>query len=177
MELIEKTNWSFFQNELRGFVDKRVKDKDLTDDILHDVFIKAQQKIGQLKDTEKVTNWIYQITQNTIIDHFRKESKVIHAADLDWENDAPNFNECVANTLKELLPKLPEKYRTALYMTEIENLSQLEVAKRLGISYSGAKSRVQRARTLLKEMMHEVLIVKTDCYGNAIVCEDRPGCC
>jgi RNA polymerase sigma-70 factor (ECF subfamily) len=171
------TNWSFFQNELKGFIYKRVKDKALTDDIIQDVFLKAQSKIHQLHESEKFTGWIYQITKNTITDHFRKQSRSIHPSDLDWDNDAQNFNECVSNALKELLPALPEKYREALQLTEMENLSQLELADRLGISYSGAKSRVQRARQMLKEKMDEILIVKTDSYGNAIVCRDRGRCC
>lgn len=177
MEQLASENLSFFQNELKGFVHKRVKDKAITEDILHDVFLKVQAKIGQLQESEKITNWIYQITRNTIIDHFRKASKTISAHDLDWENDTPNFNACVAGYLNQLLPTLPEMYREALQLTEIEDLSQLELAERLGISYSGAKSRVQRARQMLKEKMDEVLIVKTDAYGNAIVCKDRTACC
>lgn len=174
---IVTTNWSFFQEELRGFVYKRVKDKELTDDIIHDIFIKAQTRIAQLQQEQKFTNWIYQIARNTIIDHFRKQSKTIHPSDLDWDSDVKNFNECVSNALKSLLPTLPEKYRVALQLTEFENLSQLELADRLGISYSGAKSRVQRARQMLKDKMDERLIVKTDCYGNAIVCRNRTRCC
>lgn len=177
MEQSATANLNFFQNELKGFVQKRVKDKAVTEDILHDVFLKVQAKIGQLKESEKITSWIYQITKNTIIDHFRKTSKTINPNDLDWENDTPNFNACVSGYLNELLPTLPDKYREALQLTEIENLSQLELAERLGISYSGAKSRVQRARQMLKEKMDEVLIVKTDAYGNAIVCKDRTPCC
>ena len=149
----------------------------LAEDIVHDVFIKAQSKSDQLKEANKATGWIYQIAKNTIIDHFRKQAKSIEAAELDWENEAPNFNECVSNCLKDLLPKLPEKYRQAIELTELENLSQLQLAEQLGISYSGAKSRVQRARQMLKEKMNEVLIIKTDAYGNVIVCVDRPGCC
>ncbi|MBI1769561.1 MAG: RNA polymerase sigma factor SigZ [Bacteroidetes bacterium] len=168
---------SFFQNELKGFVYKRVKNMALAEDIVHDVFIKVQSKSGQLKETEKITGWIYQITKNTIIDHFRKQSKSINISELDWENETPNFNECVSSCLKDMLPKLPEKYRVALELTELENLSQLQLAERLGISYSGAKSRVQRARQMLKEKMDEILIIKTDVYGNVIVCVDRPGCC
>jgi len=177
METSTITNWSFFQNELQGFVFKRVKDKALAEDIVHDVFLKVQDKMSQLKESDKITSWIYQITKNTIIDHFRQQSKSIQASDLNWDDDTPNFNECVANCLNGLLPTLPEKYREALQLTELENLSQLELADRLGISYSGAKSRVQRARKILKDKMDELLIIKTDSYGNVIVCEDRGSCC
>lgn len=172
-------NWDLFRHELKGFVYKRVKDKALTEDIVHDVFLKAQLKIAQLHDSEKVSGWIYQITRNAITDHFRKQAKTntIDPKDLDWESSPGNFNDCVSRCLNKLLPTLPEKYRVPLQMTELENMSQIEVAEKLNLSYTAAKARVQRARQMLKERLDEVLIVKTDCYGNVILCEDRPSCC
>src|SRR5687768_10148349 len=123
-------NWNKVQNELKGFVYKRVKDKALTEDIVHDVFLKVQGKIQQLKEEEKVFGWIYQITRNTIIDHYRKTSKTIHQQDIDWDSNPPNFNECVSGVIAELIPTLPDKYRIPLQMTELENLSQLDVAEK-----------------------------------------------
>ena len=169
-------DWNRFQNELKGFVFKKVKDKALTEDIIQDVFLKVQNKIEQLKDSEKISEWIYQITRNTIVDHFRKISRNIEPKDLDWENDTPNFNDCASAYLTKLLPTLPEKFRIALELTEFKNMTQLELAAHLGISYSGAKSRVQRARKMLKKKINEVLTIKTDSYGNVIVC-DRISCC
>jgi RNA polymerase sigma-70 factor (ECF subfamily) len=170
-------NWDTVQSELKGFVFKRVKDKALTEDIVHDVFLKVQGKIQQLKEREKVFGWIYQITRNTIIDHYRKSSKTIHQHDIDWESNPPNFNECVSGVIAELIPTLPEKYRIPLQMTELENLSQLDVAEKLNLNYSTAKARIQRARQMLKNKIDEVLIVKTDGYGNVILCKDRGSCC
>jgi RNA polymerase sigma-70 factor, ECF subfamily len=170
-------NWNKVQNELKGFVYKRVKDKALTEDIVHDVFLKVQGKIQQLKEEEKVFGWIYQITRNTIIDHYRKTSKTIHQQDIDWDSNPPNFNECVSGVIAELIPTLPDKYRVPLQMTELENLSQLDVAEKLNLNYSTAKARVQRARQMLRNKIDEVLIVKTDGYGNVILCKDRGSCC
>jgi RNA polymerase sigma-70 factor, ECF subfamily len=177
MESTVGINLDFFQQELTGFVFKRVKDKALTEDIVHDVFLKVQNKIGQLHEQAKLTSWIYQITKNAIIDHYRQQSRNLTATDLDWENDAPNFNECVTRCLQNMLTTLPDKYREALQLADVDNLSQLELAKRLGISYSGAKSRVQRARQMLKAKVDETLIIKLDSYGNVIVCENRSKCC
>jgi RNA polymerase sigma-70 factor, ECF subfamily len=170
-------NWNNVQNELKGFVYKRVKDKALTEDIVHDVFLKVQDKIQQLKEHDKIFGWIYQITRNTIIDHYRKQSKSVNPTEIDWESNPPNFNECVSGVIAELIPTLPDKYRIPLEMTEIQNVSQLEVAEKLNLSYSAARSRVQRARQMLKDKIDEVLIVKTDGYGNVILCKDRSGCC
>lgn len=167
---------SFFQNELKGFVYKRVKDMSLTEDIVHDVYLKVQSKSDQLRESEKVAGWIYRITSNVIADHFRKKTKGVNPGDLDWDSETPNFNECVAGYLKLLLATLPDKYRIPLELTELEGVSQLALADRLGISYSGAKSRVQRARQMLKEEISKQLILETDAYGNAIVCRSR-NCC
>ena len=170
-------NWNRVQSELKGFVYKRVKDKALTEDIVHDVFLKVQAKIHQVKESEKLFGWIYQITRNTITDHFRKNSKEINPIDIDWDSNPPNFNDCVTNAINELIPTLPDKYRIPLEMTEFQNVSQLEVAERLNLNYTTAKARVQRARQMLKEKLDEILIVKTDGFGNVILCKDRGPCC
>ena len=170
-------NWNNVQSELKGFVYKRVRDKALTEDIVHDVFLKVQAKIHQVKESDKLFGWIYQITRNTITDHFRKNSKSINPKDIDWDSSPPNFNDCVSNAIKELIPGLPDKYRIPLEMTELQNISQLEVAEKLGLNYTTAKARVQRARRMLREKMEEILIVKTDGYGNVILCRDRGNCC
>jgi RNA polymerase sigma-70 factor (ECF subfamily) len=73
METPLHADWGIFQNELRSFVFKRVKDKAASDDIVQDVFLKVYNNLGQLKNSEKLTGWIYQITRNTITDHFRKK--------------------------------------------------------------------------------------------------------
>jgi RNA polymerase sigma-70 factor (ECF subfamily) len=177
MESTVGINLDFFQQELKGFVFKRVKDRSLTEDIVHDVFLKVQNKIGQLHEQAKLTRWIYQITKNAIIDHYRQQSRYLTTTDLDWENDAPNFNECVTRCLQNMMTTLPDKYREALQLADVDNLSQLELATRLGMSYSGAKSRVQRARQMLKAKVDETLIIKLDSYGNVIVCENRSKCC
>jgi RNA polymerase sigma-70 factor (ECF subfamily) len=170
-------NWNSVQSELKGFVYKRVKDKALTEDIVHDVFLKVQAKIHQVKESDKLFGWIYQITRNTITDHFRKSSKEINPKDIDWESSPPNFNDCVSNAINELIPTLPDKYRIPLEMTEFQNLSQLEVAEKLNLNYTTAKARVQRARRMLKERLDEILVVKTDGFGNVILCKDRGECC
>jgi RNA polymerase sigma-70 factor (ECF subfamily) len=170
-------NWNTVQNDLKGFVYKRVKDKALTEDIVHDVFLKVQDKIEQLRENEKVFGWIYQITRNTIIDHYRKNAKAFKLSDIDWDTGPRNFNDCVSGVISELIPGLPDKYRIPLEMTELQDMSQLEVAEKLNLSYSAAKARVQRARKMLRDKIDEVLIVKTDGYGNVILCKDRKACC
>lgn len=176
MEKLTGTMWNSIQQELRRFVLSKVKDKTVTDDIVQDVFLKVQANFSRLKDVKKFSGWIYQITRNTIVDHYRTQSRSLQPIDIQWDDTRQDFNDCVAFCLGQLLTTLPDQYRQALQLIELENVSQLELAERLGISYSGAKSRVQRARQMLKQKMDALYIIETDAYGNVIVCRDRVPC-
>lgn len=176
MNASETQVWNNTQDKLKGFVFKYTKDKAAAEDIIQDVFLKVHDKVGQLKESDKLVGWIFQITRNAITDHFRKKAKTINQYDVDWESEKVSLNDCVHSCLHDMLITLPEKYRQALELTELQNLSQLELAERLGISYSGAKSRVQRARQMLKNKMDEAYQIKVDAYGNVLVCENKTPC-
>lgn len=168
--------WKQTQEKLKAFAFRYTKDKSVADDIIQDVFLKVHSKLGQLKESEKLTGWIFQITRNTITDYFRSKGKAISLNDVDWEEERNSLNDCVVTCLQDMMTTLPEKYRYALELTELKNLSQLDLAKELNISYSGAKSRVQRARQMLKEKMDAAYKIKFDAYGNVIVCQDKAPC-
>ena len=169
--------WDHLYGELVTFVEQRVKDKPTAEDIVQDVFIKVHTKSSQLKAADKIIGWIYQITRNAVADHFRQSSKNVEPINIDWESNYHEFNDCVAHCLKSLMDALPDEYRIPLALTELENQSQYQVAQALNISYSGARSRVQRARKMLKQKLDELYYIKTDSYGNIIVCKDRVPCC
>lgn len=168
--------WNSTQDKLKSFVFKHTKDKATTEDIVQDVFLKVHAKVGQLKESDKLVGWIFQITRNAITDHFRKQAKTINALDIDWDSEKLSLNDCVSSCLSDMLATLPDKYREALELTELKNVSQTELANTLEISYSGAKSRVQRARQMLKEKMYEAYLIKLDAYGNVLVCENKGPC-
>lgn len=167
---------TFFQKELLGYVLKRVKEKSVAQDIVHDVFLKVQDKAVQIRDDRKALGWVYKITKNTIIDHFRSQSRVIRETELDWQSENQDLNLCVEQCLADKLSTLPQKYREAIELADMNGLSQLDLARHLHISYSGAKSRVQRARQMLKEAMEREYNIKLDNYGNVTRCENRGAC-
>ncbi len=165
------TIWSELNDHLEGFVIKKVGDRDAARDIVHDVFLKVQSKISTLKDDKKVTPWIFQITRNTITDYYRAQQKefrdISRIESLEDElekNETREFSQCVI----PMIEALSEKYKEALLLSEIEGLSQMALAERLGISYSGAKSRVQRGRAKLKELLIQCCTITADSYGNII---------
>jgi RNA polymerase sigma-70 factor (ECF subfamily) len=156
-----------FSKPLKAFIGKRVNDPTLAEDLLHDVFLKIHNQVGSLKEEEKLAPWIYRIAQNSVIDSYRKRKEMIPAQD-DLAFDAKQFDdipEKLAPTLRALTEQLPFKYKEALLLADFEKMKQTELATRLGISVSAVKSRVQRARKMLKELLLECCHFEFDRYG------------
>jgi RNA polymerase sigma-70 factor, ECF subfamily len=174
---ISESDYTALFDELVKFIVKKVRDKSTAEDIVQEVFIKIHENLHQLQDPGKRDSWIYQIARNTLHDYFRKNSTTINPVDVDWETSRQELNDCAAYCLTVIMSSLPEKYRVALELTEMGDLSQAELAHVLNISHAGARSRVQRARQMLRRKMDELFIIKTDCYGNVIFCKDRNPCC
>lgn len=169
--------WNEFHRQLYGFINKRVKDRDIANDILQDVFLKIHLKLNTLKDDEKLTSWIYQITRNSLLDFYKKQKPQAEISeDLAELKEDQNFNAEINKCLSPMINQLPEDARDAIMETELGNLSQKNYAQKLGISYSGAKSRVQRARKQLHDLFNECCKIESDKYGNVIEHECKTNC-
>lgn len=68
--------WKIYHERLGGFIRSRVGDANNTDDILQEVFLRIHSSIDTLEDSEKIRGWIYQITRNAIVDHYRAQNKM-----------------------------------------------------------------------------------------------------
>ena len=89
----------------------------------------------------------------------------------------PSASREIAISLKEFIAELPEKYRQALLLTEFENVPQEDLAQRLSLSVSGAKSRVQRGRALLRQNLEDCCQFEFDPYGNLVNYTPRDAHC
>ena len=76
--------------------------------------------------------------------------------------------QSLSNCINVKISKLPESYKQAILLTTFENYSQISLAKELGISYSGAKTRVQRAKEKLKVLISDCANVELDNKGDII---------
>lgn len=171
--------WQEHRAKLYRFVLKRVQDEALAEDIVHDVLMKAHTRQETLRDARKLQSWLYQITRNTIIDHYRSQKPLEPMPDeliREHSEEDGRAQRELARCLVPLLNELPELYRRALTLAEFEGLAQREVASRLGLSLSGAKSRVQRARRMLYEVLLECCRVERDRRGGILDYEPRNGC-
>lgn len=115
--------------------------------------MRVHTKLHLLKDEQKLQAWIFRIARNSINDYYRKTKPHQPLGDFEIADDYDDTDLMRewSGCLEPFLKDLPEKYRTALELAEIKGMKQKEVAEKLGISYSGAKSRVQRGRELLKQ--------------------------
>ncbi|HAA89881.1 MAG: RNA polymerase sigma factor [Thermoanaerobacterales bacterium 50_218] len=169
--------WEEFAGPLKKFILKRVSNEYDAEDILQDVFCKICSNIDELKDEGKLRAWVYQLARNAIIDYYRSRKFPVQLLESP-ENLAvqslagEDIVREVAQCLKSMINHLPEKYRQAIILTEFEGLSQKELSARLGLSFSGAKSRVQRARKKLKEMLLDCCRFEFDHLGD--ICDYYP---
>jgi RNA polymerase sigma-70 factor, ECF subfamily len=168
-----------FHNSLRSFILSRVSDAQAAEDILQEVFIRIHSNLQGLRDQSKLRSWIYQISRNAIIDYYRREviTEELPEALPAWEDVTPDASEELATTLGAFLRCLPEKYEEALLMTEYQGLTQKDMAERLGLSLSGAKSRVQRAREKLKEALLDCCHFEMDNRGGILTYTPRCEAC
>ncbi len=169
--------WIDFSIQLRSFIFSKVKNETDADDILQNVFIRIHNKLHTLDDESRIKPWIYQIARNMIIDYYRAGNRQTDFAETDLPASLPpesSMQEAVDDMIK-MMNGMPPEYCEALCLKEIEGLSQKEYAERKGLSYSGAKSRVQRARIMLKEMLLQCCHYETDKYGTVL--DIQPRCC
>lgn len=160
--------WQEHSQVLRDFLQQRTREQALTDDMLSDVMLKVYKNCERLAEVKDVRAWLVRIAQNTLIDHYRK-SKPTSLLTAEALEEAPE-NEMLpeqrlAACLGEMLSLLPEGDRLPLQWADLQGLPQEEVARRLGMSLSGAKSRIQRARVKLKQQIEACCKVETDAQG------------
>ncbi len=172
--------WETFSIPLQQFIQRRVPDPHSAEDILQDVFLKIHTHIDALHSRDRVAAWIYQIARNAIADYYRLRQQTSDVPetlaapdDLVDDDVVQDLLPCVA----AMVDALPEAYHEALRLTEYEGLSQMALSELLGISFSGAKSRVQRARAKIKEQLLECCHFQFDYAGRIIDYQPRCACC
>ena len=172
--------WEELGSALRHFILRRVGDPHLAEDLLQDVFVRIHSHIEGLHEQERLTAWVFRIARNVVTDHFRGRRNPIETFDeqttpVPGGDEAELENElgsCAANMVAEP----PARYREAFRLVELEGATQAEAAQRLGLSVSGANSRVQRGRTQLKQMLLACCHIGFDRRGMPADWEPRRDC-
>jgi RNA polymerase sigma-70 factor, ECF subfamily len=184
-----ETPWEDLSARLRGFIARRVGDETEAEDILQEVLLRIHRHGDTLQRATHVHAWVYQIARNAIADSYR--ARGAHAAlvtalteHAPLAQSAPasaDLRAELAACLAPMIDRLPDAYRQAITLTEVEGLTQEGAATRLGLSVPGMKARVQRARRRLKAMLLDCCQIELDRRGGIAAYETRDascrGCC
>ena len=137
------------------------RDKELTQDIVQDTFIKIFAHMDQVKEEEKIESWIKTITRRTTFDHLKKQKKWNEYEEMDVLLDKGIGNQTISTEkeyeeeeIKEIIIKamneLKPDFRIILYFKYIEGYTTIEIAKELDVKEGTVKSRLHRAKEALK---------------------------
>lgn len=181
--------WRELRAPLAGFIARRVADPQDAEDVLQEVMLRIHRHSDELASADRIAAWVQRIARNAIVDHYRRgaarrELPAGAAGDFDERGDEPEDEPAsealrteLAACLRPLIARLPHKHREALILTELEGLTQIEAADRLGISVSGAKARVQRGRAQLRTLLLDCCHVALDRRGGITDYTARRGTC
>lgn len=186
--------WRKFSGKVRSFIRSKVSNNDEAEDVLQDIFIRIHKGIDDLRNENRVQSWVFGIARRALADHYRKKGRdkeepagaeIKTGGDEDPMLDLNDFegehgvHEEVLSWLIPMIDELPDKYGKPLKMADVEGKTQQEVADHLGLSLSGAKSRVQRARQKLGEVLAACCEVEFGDQGRAVAyrkIKEEEGC-
>ena len=181
--------WDELHASIRAFVARRVPQQSDVDDVVQRVFLQVHRALPTLRETDKLYAWVYQTTRRAIADFYRTPSQNREVAtgtadDIANElagDESPEDDEAATRELsaclRPLMSGLTAADQEALQMVEFDGVTQVEAAARLGLSVSGMKSRVQRARSHLRSALHDCCRIAVDRRGGVISYEGKSGSC
>jgi RNA polymerase sigma-70 factor (ECF subfamily) len=175
--------WEALHDRLFRFILSRVDNEDDAQDILQSVFIKIHASLDTVRELDRIESWVFQITRNCIKDFYRQPGKAPLDENIpvfdEYASHDPTFQ--VSEYVHEVVSSLPSIYREAIELADYQGMSQQEAARKLNISVSGMKSRVQRARAMVREIMlacchfeFDTRGIVMEYYDSCRICENQP---
>lgn len=171
-----------FHQVLLNFVKSKVNNHHDAEDILQNVFIKVAMGVEDLNRKEKLQSWIYAITRNAIIDYYRvnagKKNLSIEGdisqsfTDEEYVDTTKGLDCCLVNFVSQL----PGEYRDIIIDVEINGVKQKDLAEKHNLAYSSIRSRVQRGREKLKQILLDCCHIQWDNRGNILDVRSRLAC-
>jgi len=160
---------TLLREDLRRYLSRRMRDDATVEDLVQDVFVRIQRSSDGLRSEESFGAWATRIAHNVLVDHLRRHRPEVPLPDSDGlEADEAGTANVVPAWLLPMIERLEPQDREVLRLVELQGVPQVEVARRLGLSVSGAKSRVQRARRRLRERILACCEVELDSRGNVL---------
>lgn len=140
------------------------------EDLEQEIWIKAFQNLGELRDEASFRAWLMQIADTTCLGHLRKQNRrleLVPVANVDpsvVEATVKTINDPIEDlaTVSELLAGMPPQYSEILMLRYLENMSMQEIAAEVGLTLSGVKWRLKHAKQMFREALEEMSGQQTD---------------
>lgn len=171
-----------FHRTLLGYIKSKINSGEDAEDILQNVFLKITSGRHSLEDKQSVKNWVFIVTRNAITDYYRQKGKSnlttleISRAEEMTDEQEKRAIESLSCCLIDMINQLPEEYRHILIDSELRGISQKELADKYGMAYSSLRTRVQRGRERLKQVILDCCRVVSDTRGGIMDVAPRKGC-
>lgn len=160
-----------FRFGLLGFLQSKVSDPFIAEDLLQEVFVKALAALNRGVTPSNLPAWLHRIASNTVIDFYRTRRQTLPVPDDLMANEepyAPSPEQTLALCLKPFINELPDIYREAMLATAIEGRSLATLSEEKGLSASAVKSRVSRARRMLRQKVLDCCHVEAARSGEVL---------
>jgi RNA polymerase sigma-70 factor (ECF subfamily) len=164
------------QSKIYGFIYSKISDRDVSDDIFQDTFIKVIKtlKSNSYNEEGKFLPWVMRIAHNLIVDHFRKNKKMPMFRETEefsifsvMSDNEPNIESQlitsqVESDLQKLIDELPDDQREVLVMRMYQDLSFKEISELTGVSINTALGRMRYALMNLRKVIDKHNIILTN---------------
>lgn len=173
--------WEACRGKLRGYLRRHLRSAADVDDVLQDVFVRVHRHAPRLDREAHLSGWLFSVARSALVDFQRRHRRPIPGAGRGEEDVEAGVDvelaehAAIAAGLRELVASLPEGYARAVTLVDLDGLTLAQAAERLDLSVSGAKSRVQRGRRLVREALLRCCHFVVDRYGTIL--EAQAACC
>ena len=164
------------QSKIYGFIYSKLSDRDISEDIFQDTFIKVIKtlKSNSYNEEGKFLPWVMRISHNLIIDHYRRNKKMPMYRETEefsifsiMSDNVPNIESKlittqVENDLRKLIEELPAEQKEVLMMRMYQDLSFKEISEMTGVSINTALGRMRYAIMNLRKVIDKHQIILTN---------------
>lgn len=158
-----------YYEKIRKFIVSHIRDEWAADDLVQETFIKIDKHLSSLKDKTSLSSWIYRIAYNLCMDYLRhhqtrlfKKSEEITSQTGGMEIGKNMEQYQMGSCVRDKIEMLPDHLRSVLLLFDLEEFSHDEISRILGISRENAKTRLHRARKMLKEILERECCFEKD---------------
>lgn len=144
-----------------GFLERRVGDRAVAEDILQEAFVRGIDRAGAVRDQESSVAWFYRLLRNAVVDHYRRtgaSSRALAAAATEWDTTRvpdEETHDAICRCVRELASTLKPEYAEALRRVDVDGSAVRAFAADAGITANNASVRLYRARQALRQRVRE----------------------